>query len=291
MSQISLKRLSYFVALADTLHFGRAAEAVGVSQPALSGEIQKLERDLGITLFTRRPRPALTREAKVMVNRARTLLAAAERFETEADELSSGVQGSVTIGCVPSFFLRGLLEAVAEFEETWPGIALHLVELNTTAQLELLSDGAIDIACCHSTGQDEDMRRVRVANEAFRLCAPPALDVRDLADTRSLPFVTVRRDVSPDYWEKAVTVCSGADFEPQVRYETMTWAAVVSLVRAGLGFSLLPAIIADQHPDLVVPTAISADVRSHSWMLMREKDSATAVGQVFDTLHSAFGSE
>jgi hypothetical protein len=53
----------------------------------------------------------------------------------------------------------------------------------------------------------------------------------------------------------------------------------------------LPAIIADQHPDLVVPTAISADVRSHSWMLMREKDSATAVGQVFDTLHSAFGSE
>jgi DNA-binding transcriptional LysR family regulator len=71
----------------------------------------------------------------------------------------------------------------------------------------------------------------------------------------------------------------------------MTWAAVVSLVRAGLGFSLLPAIIADQHPDLVVPTAISADVRSHSWMLMREKDSATAVGQVFDTLHSAFGSE
>ena len=291
MSQISLKRLSYFVALADTLHFGRAAEAMGVSQPALSGEIKKLEDELGIALFTRRPRPALTREAKVVLNRARTLLAAADRFETEAEELATGVHGSVTIGCVPSFFLRGLLDVVAEFEETWPGIAIHLVELNTTAQLELLSDGAIDIACSHAPGQGPELRRVRVANEEFRLCAAPDKQVRSLADARDLPFVTVRRDVSPDYWEKAVTVCSIADFEPQVRYETMTWAAVVSLVQSGMGYSLLPAIIADQIPDYVAAPHVSEDVRSHSWIVMRETDAASAVGQVFDSLHRAFGEE
>ncbi|WP_019159072.1 LysR family transcriptional regulator [Brevibacterium senegalense] len=291
MSQMSLKRLSYFVALADTLHFGGAAEAMGVSQPALSGEIKKLEEELGIMLFTRKPRPALTREGKALVNRARTLMAAVERFEVEAQQLSQGVQGSVTIGCVPSFFLRGLLDVVAAFEETWPGIAIHLVELNTTTQMEQLSVGAIDIACSHAPGQGSELRRVRVANEELRLCAAPDKLVRSLADARDLPFVTVRRDVSPDYWEKAVTVCGIADFVPQVRYETMTWAAVVSLVRSGLGYSLLPAIIADQNPDLVAAAHVSDDVRSRSWIVMRESDSTSAVGQVFDSLHDAFGGQ
>lgn len=289
MPHISLRRLHYFVALADALHFGRAAEALDVSQPALSGEIKKLEQELGVVLLTRRPRPALTREGKVLVHRARTLLASADRFEAEARQLAQGVRGSVTIGCVPTFFLRALLEAVAEVEDTWPGIAIHLVELNTSAQLALLDDGAIDIACCHSAGQSPDLHRVRIADEQFRLVAPPGSDVRTLEDARDLPFITVRRDVSPDFWEKAVTVCSAAGFEPQVRYESMTWAAVVTLVRSGRGFSLLPAIIADNNTDIVVPSPLPADARAQSWIVMREKDTATAVGQVFELLQEAFG--
>lgn len=290
MAQINMKRLSYFVVLAETLHFGKAAEALHISQPALSGEIKKLERELGVTLFSRKPRTALTKEGSLLVNRARNLLEAADRFTSGAIELSSGVAGSVTVGCVPSFFIRGLPDAVAELEATWPGIVIQIREMNTADQLELLEVGGLDIACCHAPGQGPDLRRERVANEEFRLCVPPGMEVHSFADVRGAPFVTFRREVSPHYWEKVMAICRAADVEPQVRYQTMTWAAGLSLIRKGLGVSVLPSLIAEQDPDLIARNVSTGDVRSDSWLVMRGEDSTSAVGHVFDALHRYYGS-
>jgi len=290
MTHVNMKRLTYFVALAEALHFGRAADDLGISQPALSGEIKKLEEELGLTLFARKPYTTLTNEGTLMARRARNLLEAADRFSSGAAELSSGIAGSVTIGCVPTFFIRGLLEAVAELEATWPGIVIHIREMNTADQLELLDVGGIDIALSHGPGQGPSLERVRVASEQFLVCAPPGMEVRALTDLRSVPFVTFRREVSPHYWEKVMAICRAADVEPQVRHQAMTWGAVLSLTRQGMGVSLLPSLIADQAPELVSRDVATGDVRSDSWLVMRSEDSASAIGQVFAELRHHFGS-
>ncbi|HLS33247.1 MAG TPA: LysR substrate-binding domain-containing protein, partial [Brevibacterium sp.] len=120
--------------------------------------------------------------------------------------------------------------------------------------------------------------------------APPGMEVRALTDLRSVPFVTFRREVSPHYWEKVMAICRAADVEPQVRHQAMTWGAVLSLIRQGMGVSLLPSLIADQAPELVSRDVATGDVRSDSWLVMRSEDSASAIGQVFAELRHHFGS-
>lgn len=285
-----MRRLAYFVALADTQHFGRAAEALYISQPALSGEIMKLEKDLGVMLFSRRPHTALTAEGAALIGRARNLVEAADRFVAGATDLAEGIAGSVTIGCVPSFFLRGLPQAVVDIEATWPGVVIRIREMNTADQIEALEVGGIDIACSHSPGQERDFVRVRVAHEEFRLCAPPGTTMRSLADVRGVSFITFRREVSPHYWEKVMTICRAADVEPRVQHQATTWHAVMSLIRQGLGVSLVPALIADQDPDLICEGVDTGDVRSDSWLVMRGDDEASVIGQVHAELLERFGS-
>lgn len=285
-----MRRLAYFVTLADTQHFGRAAEALHISQPALSGEIMKLEKDLGVMLFIRRPHTALTAEGTALIGRARNLVEAADRFVAGATDLADGIAGSVTIGCVPSFFLRGLPQAVTDIEATWPGVVIHVREMNTADQIEALEVGGIDIACSHSPGQDRDLLRVRVANEEFRMCAPPGAQLRSLADARGAPFITFRREVSPHYWEKVMTICRAADVEPRVQHQATTWYAVMSLIRQGLGVSLVPALIAEQDPDLICADVDTGDVRSDSWVIMRGDDATSLIGQVYTELRERFGS-
>ncbi|GAA4283346.1 LysR family transcriptional regulator [Brevibacterium daeguense] len=283
-NQLSMRRLSYFTVLADLLHFGKAAEALHISQPALSSEIRKLESELGLTLFVRKPRTALTREGVILRRRAQHLLAAAERFSSGAEDLAAGITGSVTIGCVQTFFLRGLPQAVTAIESERPGIRVQIVEMTTAEQLEQLDSGGVDIACGHSAAQSANLTSVRVASEEFRLCTHPDRPARTLADVAEEPFIIFRREVSPHYWEKVMSVCRAADFTPRVTHQTTTWNAVISLIRQGLGVSLVPAIIADTGEGFTATRLGASAVRSESWMTMRQEDEGSAVGRVFEKL-------
>lgn len=290
MDPISIRRLAYFVALADTLHFGKAAEALRISQPALSSEIKKLETELGLTLFARKPQTALTREGRILSRRARNLLEAADRFRSGAADLSIGITGNVTVGCVQTFFIRGLPQSVTAIESAWPGISVHIREMSTVDQLELLEAGGIDIACCHSPAKNPELNSVKVASEQFRLCTPPAFTATALADIADEPFIIFRREVSPHYWEKVVSICRAADIEPRVHHQTTTWDAVLSLIRQGLGVSLVPALIAESGTGFNSWAVDNAGIHSDSWIVMRREDTASAVGRVFDELHRHLGS-
>ena len=120
--------------------------------------------------------------------------------------------------------------------------------------------------------------------DSFRLCTHPASGVESLTDAANEPFVIFRREASPHYWERVMSICRAADFTPHIKHQTTTWSAVISLVRQGLGVSIVPDIVAEGSADIVSlglddPNAISA-----SWMTMRDTDAVSTPGRVFDEL-------
>lgn len=284
MNDVSLRRLGYFATLAQTEHFGRAAEELHISQPALSSEIKKLEAQLGLTLFTRSPRTALTREGRLLHRRAQHLLAAADRFSLGAQALAEGISGTVTIGCVQTFFMRGLPQAVTTIERQWPQIRIQILEMTTAEQIEQLETGGIDIACGHTRPTSDDLTSHKIASDSFRLCTHPASGVESLTDAASEPFVIFRREASPHYWERVMSICRAADFTPHIKHQTTTWSAVISLVRQGLGVSIVPDIVADDSAGIVSLGLDDPNATSASWMTMRDTDAVSTPGRVFDEL-------
>src|SRR5580693_2772630 len=143
---IDLRQLRYFVAVAEELHFGRAAVRLGMAQPPLTQQIQKLERSLGYAVFVRQPRKTILTEA------GEALLADARRILRDFDEAiertrraGRGETGQITVGTPPSVMLTRLPAAIRKYRERFPEVRFTLRELSTSAIAEGLKAGSVDL--------------------------------------------------------------------------------------------------------------------------------------------------
>lgn len=275
MNMRSTRRLEYFVVLAEHLHFARAADALGISQPALSAEIRKLETETGSPLFTRAPRTSLTREGDQLLRDARAVISSLERFNDRAREVSEGLAGSVVIGFVPSFLYRGLPEVVRRFVRERPHVRVRLVEYETSIQGELLLTGEIDIACGNMPLLDSGLESIAASEEPFYLCVPSSSTAGGLHDMDAAEFVLFRRSASPYYHDRVLSICALAGIRPDVRHETATWESVMELVGHQLGSALVPASVAGRyHADgrLRLISLDDATVLSQAWISRRLSD-------------------
>lgn len=222
MNEVNIRRLRYFIALAHTLHFGRAAESLYISQPALSNEIKKLEAECGAQLLIRKPHIALTRQGEILRSRAEVLLTSVDRFRSLAEGIASGRSGDVQIGCVQTFFNIGLLRGIKEIKRQHPDLRIRVIELPTVEQLELLENGGIDIACCHQDASNVDLVSTQVIREPFRLCTSLNSEALSLLEVQDQPFIIFRREASPQYWEKVVSICNALGASPQIDHQATT---------------------------------------------------------------------
>src|SRR5699024_1056907 len=145
MTDIDLRRLRYFTVLAQTLHFGRAAMLLHISQPGLSAEIRRFEKQLGVTLFSRTPRTALTHEGEALLTEAEAVLAGAERFAASSAALATGQAGVVTVGATASVLEHGLLRAVAQLAGEAPALRLLVEEMSSAEAVAALRSGGVDL--------------------------------------------------------------------------------------------------------------------------------------------------
>lgn len=147
---MELRQLRYFVAVAEELHFGRAAKRLFISQPALSFDIRKFEEALGVQLFSRTNKTvALTNAGEVLLGEARRLLLQAAEAERLTARSASGLAGRLRIGFVHSMLYRGLPDAVRRFEADYPGVEIVLSEMNSHAQVQAIQRGQIDLGYAH----------------------------------------------------------------------------------------------------------------------------------------------
>jgi DNA-binding transcriptional LysR family regulator len=253
MNEPELWQLRYFMALAERLHFGRAAEALHISQPPLSRAIRSLEARLGVTLFARtRRRVELTPEGTRLVEDTRRLLSQLEHSVQALRAMASGEEGRLRIGFVSLAdygVLPGLLKA---YKAARPRVPLALREMLSPDQAVALAAGELDFGLLLPPVAGADgLDHLVVQRERFVTALPARhrlargrgrLRVSRLAGE---PLVMVPRDIAPGLYDIVAGLAAHAGISLNVAQEAIQMQTVVSLVSSGLGAAIVPASVAN----------------------------------------------
>jgi DNA-binding transcriptional LysR family regulator len=246
---MELRHLRYFVAVAEELNFGRAAERLRIAQPPLSRQIRDLERELGTPLFERVPRGVeLTPAGRAFLPEARLTLAQAERAQRTAERAARGEIGRLRVGFVEAVSDSGVLpDVLGFFRLHLPDIGLSLFELDPLQQTEAFRDGRIDLGILHGgPSETEPWLRaelvyaeplVAAIPETHALAGRPRASLKDFARE---PFLLFPRHVGPAMYDDIIARCRAAGFSPRVVQEVAGWHTLAGLVSAGVGVSFLP---------------------------------------------------
>lgn len=248
--EIELRHLRYFLAVAQHRHFGRAAADLGIQQPPLSQQIQRLEFLLGYRVFERTPKGAvLTAAGAALVPVAQRTLADLGSGLSQVQRIATGESGHLRIGFAASLMFTRLPSAIRAFRTEHPGISLELKELTTTAQIDALERDIIDVGLLREASLGEPYHSDLILAEPFVAVLPRrhALsrhrEIR-IAQLASEPFVLFPRIVGPAFHDRITGLCRQAGFVPHIVQEAVEWQSVISLVGAGLGVSIVPGSVA-----------------------------------------------
>ena len=248
MDSPTFRQLRYFLAVAEELHFGRAAERAGIAQPPLTQQIQKLERLLGCKLFVRGRKTRLTAAGAVLAADATRLLEQAEQAFDSARRAARGEVGQLRVGVPPSVMLTGLPAAIRRYRERYPAVSFTLREMATSVIEEALRRREIDLGFLRESKPGTPLKSalfltehlVAVLPAAHTLASRSTLALRQL---KSESFVLFPARLGPAFHDVLTGACVGAGFAPRIVQEATQWQTVISFVEAGMGVSLAPECI------------------------------------------------
>jgi DNA-binding transcriptional LysR family regulator len=248
METPDLRQLRYFVAVAEELHFGRAAERIGIAQPPLTQQIQKLEARLGCRLLDRGRKTRLTEAGGALLGETRRILAQVERAVEVTRRAARGETGQLRIGAPPSVLLTALPGAIRKYRRLYPNVQFTLRELSTSAIEDAIRRSELDLGFLRETLPEAPLVSRVVLEEPVVAVLPAShpLAARKrlvLASLGSEPFVFFPRPLGPAFYDKLVGFCMAAGFVPRVIQEATQWQTVVSFVEAGMGVSLAPGCV------------------------------------------------
>jgi DNA-binding transcriptional LysR family regulator len=257
-TDIELRHLRYFVAVAEELHFGRAAQRLHLAQPPLSQQIRKLEEILGYPLFERTSRSvALTAAGRVFLERAQRTLRNVAGDIDEARSIGRGEVGSLHIGFVGSAMLTTLPAIFRRYREAYPLVRLHLHESFTSKVIEGLQNGTLDAGLLRDGDPVEGLNATTIYTEPFVAVLPvhhPRARQKSIApaDLHDEPFVYYPRSAGNRAYEKPFSILENQGFRPQIVQEASHWLTILRLIGAGLGVSIAPACVRHiTSPDVV----------------------------------------
>ncbi|MGW5868475.1 LysR family transcriptional regulator [Streptomyces sp. NPDC055239] len=249
---MQFQQLLYFVAVAETRHFTRAAEQVHVSQPSLSQQVRALEKELGAELFSRaRGNIALTDAGEALLPLARRILADADTARIEVQELAQLRRGRIRLGATPSVCTGLLPDVLRAFHDRHPGIQLLLEESGSHDLVRELARGALDLAVVvlPLPSPSPALTTVELLREDLVVVSSPdapkfvGRTVR-VADLQRERLVMFRHGY--DLRELTVAACRAEGFEPEFAVEGGEMDAVLGFVQAGLGVAVVPRMVAER---------------------------------------------
>jgi DNA-binding transcriptional LysR family regulator len=247
---VELRHLRYFIAVAEELHFSRAARRLRIAQPPLSQQIRKLEQHIGHALFERNSRTvALTHAGEALLERARHLLRRLDEDLETVSMVGRGEVGSLTIGFIGSAMLTVLPAMLGNYRKQYPQVELRLRQLTTSSLIDAIRQGAVDIGFLRDAGPTEKLSIETLLAEKFVVAMPDrhALAKRKkvaLNEFKQESLVLFPRNLGPLAWDKTIALCETEGFRPQIVQEAPEWLTVLRLVSSGLGISITPACVA-----------------------------------------------
>ncbi len=262
---MELRHLKYFVAVAEELHFGKAARKLHIAQPPLSQQIKNLEDELGLTLFDRSRRNVqLTDAGRYFLKEAQHILSQVEQAAETARRIDRGHAGRLVIGFVGSVIHTFLPKRLRSFREQYPDVELVLQEINSADQIKSLHAKSIDIGVLYLPGHDSMLASHPITQAPLMAVLPKkhALASRKLIHITELarePFIANTRLSEPVVRDAFISMCHAAGFSPRIAQEAGQVQTVLGLVASGLGVCLLPDFIRNiKRPDVhYVPLADS----------------------------------
>lgn len=245
---MELRQLRYFLAVAEQLHFSEAARALGIAQPPLSQQIQKLEREIGTRLFVRHSRHVeLTDAGRRFRERAQRIVDDADLALAEAQNAGRGETGRLILGFAGSTVFHPLVATLLQrYRSAYPGVTIGCEESNSSVLLERVSEARVDAAFvrlpldCRGLAieplVEEDV--LAVLPPRHRLARRRSLDLADLADD---PLILFPRPIGPDLYDSILSACRAAGFNPVISMESPQISSAVNMVAAGFGVTLIPS--------------------------------------------------
>jgi LysR family hydrogen peroxide-inducible transcriptional activator len=243
---MNLKDLKYLVALADTGHFGRAAERTFVSQPTLSAQLKKLEEYLGVKLVERQPKNVqLTEVGKQVVVRARRMLDEGDEIIALARSNSDPFGGKLKIALIPTIGPYLLPRVIQKIRKSLPHLGLMLYEYQTEAVLTRLRDGKIDVGIMALPAPKDGLESRTLYKEAFTVAIPnhhplaakSTIKVQDLKGHTLLLL-----EDGHCLRDQALEVCSRVDVREAEGFRATSLETLRQMVVAGFGITLLPEL-------------------------------------------------
>ncbi|PTW58857.1 LysR family transcriptional regulator [Breoghania corrubedonensis] len=246
---ITLKQLRYFEALARHRHFGKAARACAVTQPALSMQIRELETTVGVTLVERRPSEIrLTREGREVARRAEIILSEARDLMDYGRHTASVLNGTLRLGIIPSIAPYLLPRVLPELEHKYPGLDLRLRETLTETLIDELVNGDLDVVLMALPAGHADVETRELFSDRFLLAtqATPDLDERHrVAPGEIAPDRLMLLEEGHCLRDQALTYCSPLGMGRFSNFGATSLTTVMQMVAAGYGVTLLPEICTD----------------------------------------------
>lgn len=284
---MDLRHLRYFLYVAEEMHFGRAAQRLGISQPPLSQQIRALEEELGVQLFERTSRRvSLTPAGQALLPQAREALAQMERAAEAARQAHRGEIGRLGLGFTASApFVPRVADALYAFRQSHPRVELALQELGRDEQIAGVEQDQLDIGIIRAfeppllpAGMgaecllEEDMLlAVRQDHPLARRNTDPAI-----ADLAGVPLVLYGTANGAGFNEHFFALCGEAGFRPSVALEVTSFATLLGLVAAGFGPTILARSLSRLHVDNLVLRDLADPVTSRLWMVHKHKLSPIA---------------
>jgi DNA-binding transcriptional LysR family regulator len=256
---VEVRQARYFVAVAEELHFGRAADRLRMSQPPLSQAILQLERQLGTTLLNRSSRSVLLTEAgRMFLEQCRMLITASERAQEVAEQASAGLAGILRIGAVTSAFSEVLPQILRRFRESHPLVELQVREIDTHHGRDALLRRELDVAVIRQAVTSRQLSSVPLRRDHFVIAMPENHHLAgtegpvDLAGYRDDSWVWLPRTISPDYHDELVAACRQAGFSPDPQHYANSIHSQLAMVECGLGVTLVPESSVRRQPRTLV---------------------------------------
>lgn len=244
---MEFRQLRCFVTVAEELHFGRSAFRLGITQPALSRQIQRFEHELGAPLFERTRRSVrLTPAGEALLPRARAIVQEVEEAERATRAVAIGSAGRLRVGFVGSAALSALPIIVRTFTAEHPAVALELRELTTAGQLAALKGGAIDVGLVRAHPPEFGITSRTILREPLLAAVPAGSWLSgsatvSVAQLRDEAWVMFPRAEGSGLHEQILTLCRAAGYEPTVAIEALQMQTLIGLVAAGMGVALVPS--------------------------------------------------
>ncbi|WP_207533029.1 LysR family transcriptional regulator [Desertivirga arenae] len=253
---MELRHLLYFQAVAEELHFRKAAERLFISQPPLSRQIRELEEELEVTLFERNnKRVALTEAGKYFKIEVDEILAKIDASRHRVKEIEGSVTGQLRIGYISSVNQHQLMAVLKDIKKTFPYVKTRLYELPTIKQVKALEENKLDIGIMRAPVKSDRLEVKTLFNEPFVFVfARGEVDPLDFESTKKYlakrSFIFFNRDYAPEYFNKLEEICQRLGFYPEVTHEVNNVHSILQLVEKGLGISIVPSSLKDNFDHL-----------------------------------------